>query len=374
MSGSLLTWLAVLAAAIVGFLAVEYVYLAVVLTREDQRTTGLGYYGLPPAERERFRERLRRQATLLSPLLRLLGRFSRFDFTKTSFHHRGIAAPKGTCSGESFALADAYQPGSEDVFVATQMKCGTTWMLHVVYQVLRRGEGDLVETGSTLHAVCPWIEGRKTVSMAGAPLVGQQRPSRIIKTHLPASHCAYAREARYIYVVRHPVSCFASCADFIVENAGRLAPAREQIEQWFCSDAQMWWGTWPVHVEGWWKLSQQHPNVLFVSFEEMKRDLRSVVAKVVGLLEVPALNPQEMELVLRKCSFAYMQEHQEAFEMHPPHLLAADAELFVRGTADRHQDVPEAMRRRLLAWTAERMREQTFPLDRYYPDVTPGPP
>jgi hypothetical protein len=131
----------------------------------------------------------------------------------------------------------------------------------------------------------------------------------------------------------------------------------------------MRWGTWPAHVEGWWKLSQEHPNVLFVSFEEMKRDLAGVVAKVVDLLGVAALRPEEMGLVLRKCSFGYMQEHQEAFEMHPPHLLAADAELFVRGTADRHQDVPEAMRRRLLTWTAARMQGGTFPLEQYYPDL-----
>ncbi|HEV8599602.1 MAG TPA: sulfotransferase domain-containing protein, partial [Gemmatimonadales bacterium] len=291
---SLLTWTALLAAAVVAFLAVEMIYLFIVLVREDRQTVGLAYYGLPPVERERFRSLLRRQATLLAPLLWLLGRASKFQFAKTTFREGGIAGPKGTCGAESFRRAAAYQAGASDIFVPTQMKCGTTWMLHVVYQVLRRGAGDLVETGSTLHAVCPWVEGRKTVSMMEAPLVGEQRPSRVIKTHLPASHCPMSPEARYIYVARHPLSCFASCADFIAENAGRFAPPLAAVEEWFLSEELMWWGPWPTHVQGWWELSRRQENVLFVLFEDMKRDLAGVVRQVVDFLGVEPLNEAEL--------------------------------------------------------------------------------
>lgn len=55
--------------------------------------------------------------------------------------------------------------------------------------------------------------------------------------------------------------------------------------------------------------------------------------------------------------------------MHPPQLLGVDTEFFVSGTADRHRDVPDDLRRRLLAWTASRMRDGAFPLARFYPDV-----
>jgi aryl sulfotransferase len=245
-------------------------------------------------------------------------------------------------------------------------------MLHLVYQVLHRGggEGDLVESGSTLHAVCPWLEARKTVPINGAPLVGTERPSRVIKTHLPASHCPISPAARYIYVARHPVSCFASCADFIATNTGSFAPPLDAIEEWFCSEELMWWGTWPAHVQGWWDLSRTRDNVLFVHFEDMKRDLPGVVRQVASFLGMRSLSDSELEGVVHKCGFGYMQEHKWTFEMHPPHILAVDAELFVRGTADRYKDVPEAMRRRLVAWCTERMSGGSFPLDRAYPDVT----
>ena len=90
---------------------------------------------------------------------------------------------------------------------------------------------------------------------------------------------------------------------------------------------------------------------------------------MVTLLGIAPLSEEELEQVVRKCSFDYMQQHHEAFEMHPPQLLAADAAFFVRGSADRFRDVPEATRQRIAAWCAERLRGSNFPLARYYPDV-----
>lgn len=370
MIGKILIWTVILAALAGLFLFAEMVYLSAVLSWEDKKTEGKNYYGAPPAERAEFRRALKRHARRLSPILALLGRFSNFSFAKTSFHHRGIAAPRGTTSPASFARADAWPAGPQDVFVATQMKCGTTWMLHLVYQVLLRGAGDLVETGATLHAVSPWIEGRKTVSMEDAPLIGTERPSRVIKTHLPVSHIPWSPEARYIYVVRHPVSCFVSCADFIRSNAGRFAPPSATIEEWFRSDELMWWGTWTAHVEGWWKASEENSNTLFVTFEEMKRDLPGVVRRLTDFLGIGPLGEAELARVVDKCSFRYMQEHDDNFEMHPPHILSAHADLFVSGRSDRHADAPEPVRRQIAAWCADRMTGGRFPLAKFYPDVT----
>ena len=369
MGWSVLTWLAIVAGGLVGFLVAQFLYLSVVLAWEDQKTTGLGYYGLPLAARTAFKRTLHRHAVLLFPILRLLERTSAFTFRKGSFQHRGIAGPKGTCSKESFARADAYRPRPDDVFVATQMKCGTTWMQHLVYEVLQRGAGTLVDSGTTLYAVSPWLEARKSVATEEAPLIGVERPSRIIKTHLPASHCPFTSDARYIYVARHPVSCFASCADFVRENLGAFAPGQDAIEEWYCSDELMWWGTWVTHVSGWWELSHRSDNVLFVHFEEMKRDLAGVVGRVADFLGVRALDDAELSQVVRKCGFAYMQEHTHAFEMHPPHILAIDAALFVKGTADRHADVSPERRERLLQWAGAGLAKSNYPLERVYPDV-----
>ncbi len=361
-------WVVVVVVGLFGFLVVEFIYLAVVLRWEDEKTRGLAYYGLPAVQRDQFKQTLRRHAILLSPILRLLGRFSDGALAKATFRVKGVAGPKGTCSPESFERGLAYQAQAEDVFVVTQMKCGTTWMQHLVYEILQRGNGDLVASGTALYAVSPWLEALKSVSVDDAPLIGAERPSRIIKTHLPASLCPFDPSAKYIYVARHPVSCFASCVDFLHTNMGAFAPRLDEAERWYCSDELMWWGTWPAHVDGWWQRSKQNDNVLFVHFEAMKRDLPGVTRQVAGFLGLAALTEAELARVLTKCSFEYMQRHGDAFEMGPPHILATEAKLFVKGTADRHKDVPQEVRRRILSWCSEEMTRRDVPLEWLEPD------
>jgi len=364
-----MTWLLIALGVLLLFAVAQVLHLATVLSWEDRQTVGLAYYGLPAEGRERFRRQLRRHARLLFPILRFLGRRSSFTFEKASFHVAGIAGPRGTCSPDSFEAALRYQPRPEDVFVVTQMKCGTTWMQHVVYEVLHRGAGDLVEAGATLYSRSAWLEARKSVPVDQAPLIGEERPSRLIKTHLPARVCPWSEQARYIYVARHPVACFASCVDFIGTNVGALAPALADVERWFCADETMWWGGWPRHVDGWWQRARENGNVLFCHFEEMKKDLPGVVRRVTDFLALEPLTDAEVVRIVEKCSFEYMQLHKDAFEMHPPHILATDAELFVRGTADRHRDVPAEVRRRVAGWCADAMADAQYPLAERYPDV-----
>lgn len=361
----------IVGALALGFVAyVAYgVYLAMVLKWEDERTVGLNYYGLPPAGRDAFKERLRAHARRLRPLLRLNARLAKLDFAKARIRYEGTSAPSGSCSVESFARATAYTPTEHDVFVVTQMKCGTTWMQHVVYEVLHRGHGNLVETGTEMYALSPWLEGRKSVPIERSGLVGTERASRIIKTHLPAALCPFSREAKYIYVARHPVSCFASCIDFVDTNVGGMAPDLPAFVAWYTSKDLMWWGTWTDHVKGWWERSKVEPNVLFVFFEDMKKDLAGVVKQVASFLGVGALSEGELASVVHKCGFDYMQAHQDNFEMHPPHILQTDAELFVAGTADRYKHVPAEIRGQVAAWVVQEMTGSDFPLARYYPDV-----
>lgn len=350
------------------FLMIESLYFGTLLRRESERTLGLGYFGLSADQRAAYRRRLRLHALLLRPFLRLIGSFSKLDFKQATFRFRGVGGPHGSCSPNSFARGADYRPGSDDIIVATQMKCGTTWMQHLVYQILTRGRGDLVETGTALYAVSPWLEGLRSVSLEDAPLIGTERPSRIIKTHFPAALCPWTAQARYIYVARHPVSCFASCVDFVAGNAGVFAPPLAAVETWFRSDL-MWWGTWPDHVNGWSDLAAAHDNVLFLFFEDMKRDLAAVTRRVAEFLGVAPLTDAEVAEVTRKCGFDYMQANQASFEMHPPQLLQVGAEMFVKGTADRYQDVPDEVRARVGAWVVAKMASSSFPLGARYPDV-----
>ena len=359
--------LAVLGALFALYIAAN-VYLAVVLRWEDQRTVRLAYYGLPPSRRAAFKKTLRRHATLLAPLLWVSGRMTRLDFRKARVVHQGVSFPAGSCDAASLAAGTSYRPQAEDVFVATPMKCGTTWMQQVVYEVLHRGAKPVVDAGTTIYAQSPWLEGRRGVAIDQAPLHGVERPTRVIKTHFPAALCPASPAARFIYVTRHPAACFASCIDFVATNTGALAPALAAYEEWFTSPELMWWGTWTDHVRGWHERARRDGNVLTLTFEEMKADLPGVVQRVAAFLGVRPLESHELDGVVERSGFAYMKRHQDAFEMNPPHILQVNAALFVRGTADRHADVPDDARRRILAWARQGLDGGAFPVATY-PDV-----
>ena len=113
-----------------------------------------------------------------------------------AFRYRGVAGPSTACSRELFERTERYRPDGRDIFVATQMRCGTTWMQQIVYEILSRGRGDLSDGGHRhMYALSPWIESFASVELEQAPRVGE-RGLRIIKTHMPTRLCPYSEQAR----------------------------------------------------------------------------------------------------------------------------------------------------------------------------------
>ena len=90
---------------VVGAYVLWTIYLALVLRWEDEHTVGLGYYGLSPEGRERFKRRLRFHALLLAPLLRLNSRLAQVDFRRVRVVHKGVSFPAGSCDAASTARA-----------------------------------------------------------------------------------------------------------------------------------------------------------------------------------------------------------------------------------------------------------------------------
>jgi hypothetical protein len=350
------------------FLAAGVLYLVWFFRWQHRRTEGMAYYGRPLAERRALKRKIRWYSLPAIPVARIIAAATKKHLTMPSFEFEGVIGPKAVSSPEVFARAKTYQPGPEDVFVATQMRCGTTWMQQIVYEVVTRGHGDLSDQGhGHLYAMSPWIDAVNSVSMTDAPLVGEP-PTRIIKTHLPTSLCPYSPQAKYIYVTRHPVSCFASIVDFNRSMLGPLLPPLPTLTEWFCSD-RMYWLPWPRHVEGWWQWSECRDNVLFVHFEEMKKDFATALDRVARFLGC-TLTVEERARITERCTFQYMKNHDEAFEMAPPTMFSvAGGEFLASGKESRHEDVTPAVRARILDYCRAALKDSAYPAARFYPDL-----
>ena len=359
-------WLTVAGAVALLILAIGY--LVWYMGWELAETSGMAFYGRPLTARRALKAQIRRRGWPARWIVRAIAAVSPAPKALPSFDYRGVAGPPRVSSAEVFARAAAYRPRAEDVFVVTQMRCGTTWMQQMVYEIAMDGHGDLSDDGhGHLYAVSPWIDAVNSVSLERAPLVGEP-PTRIVKSHLPVSIAPYAPEAKFIYVTRHPVGCFASIVDYYATLLGPVTPPLGTLLDWYCSD-KMYWSAWPEHVAGWWEWAEARPNVLFVHFEHMKADLRGTVERVAHFLERP-LTPEALARVVEKCTFDYMRSHEEVFEMAPPTMFSVTGGHFLAGgKAARHDDVTPAARQRILEFCRASLAGRSYPAARFYPDL-----
>lgn len=362
-----MSWLGILAGVILLIVA-NALYLGWYLHWERRHSSGMAYYGKPLVERRALKRRIRWRSLPIWPYVRLVAFCRRGKATMPVFEYQGVCGPPGAASPEVFERAAAYKPRSEDVFVVTQMRCGTTWMQQLVYEIVHHGYGDLTDAGHNhLYAVSCWIDGINSVSLDNAPVVGE-RPTRIIKTHLPTRLCPYNEHAKYIYVARHPVSCFASIADYNRTLLGPLTPSVEKIADWFCSD-RMYWLPWPEHVAGWWQWAAHRSNVLFVHYEEMTTDFPGVLDRVATFLGLE-LTADEKRRIKQKCSFQYMKDNEELFEMSPPNMFSVTGGRFLAsGKLARHEDVTPAIRQRIVEYCRDSLSKREYPFQRFYPEL-----
>lgn len=352
----------------------QLVHLVWVLKWARRQTIGGKYFGLDPHSRRRFRKQLQIHRRFLTPALWLLSRLGPIEFERVTFRYRGVPGPNGSCSPETFRRAENYRPDSADVFVVTQLRCGTTWMQQLVYQVLVRGAEEIAAAGKTMGAVSAWLESYWTIPPEEAPLIGNGPAYRIIKTHLPVELCPFHPQARYVYVVRNPVDCFASCLEFLRINTGPFGPRTEEAVKWFCDPRLMWWTPWPNHVTGWWKQAQSEPNVYFVSYERMCKNLPTVVAELAAFLGVQPLTPEEVAKIVEHSSFAYMRRHHEAFEMYPPHLLRPSEPLLRRGRPGRSDELSDRLKARVIEFCRQELRKHGLSLSQFYPELEAAQP
>ena len=370
-----MSWFAILAfvvllplALAVFFIVANLLYLAWYQRWERAHTSGMSYYGKPLPERRALKAKIRRYSRFATPIVNLLAMSHQRRAVMPAFEYQGVCGPKQVSSETVFERASAYQPQPEDVFVATQMRCGTTWMQQIVYEIVHRGQGNLTDSGhGHLYATCPWIDAVNSVAIEDAPLVGRP-PTRIIKTHLPTQLCPYSLEAKYIYVTRHPVSCFASTVDFNRTLLGPLMPTMDNMADWFCSD-RMYWSPWPAHVAGWWQWAQSRHNVLFIHFEEMKADFAATLDRVGRFLSCK-LTADEKLRIAEKCSFKYMNDNEELFDMAPPNMFSVAGGRFIAsGKANRYEDVTPVIHQRIRTYCRQALEGADYPAQRFYPDL-----
>ena len=197
----------------------------------------------------------------------------------------------------------------DDTFVVGYVKSGTTWMQEIT-RLLRDGD----DCGTDIYEAVPWIEGVNCDAPAMCLKVTdtEKMPSpRIFKSHLPSDKFLggppNTSPAKYIYVGRNPKDMIVSLFSMSQYVQKQQAPSWDDYFEWFINDIKVsgFYGGWFPNVLGWWRYKDE-PNVLFLKYEDMKRDLPGVVKKIAVFLGY-ALEQEVLDDIAQKCTFENMK-------------------------------------------------------------------
>ena len=213
-----------------------------------------------------------------------------------------------------------FQFRGDDIIIATYAKSGTTWMQQIVAQMLFNGDPDLA-----VAEMSPWLDLRVPPKEVKLPQVEAQTHRRIIKTHLPLDALVYSPKAKYIYIGRdgrdvlwsmynHHVNANQAWYEALNDTPGRVGPPiepppadiRQYWRDWMDRDGHPFWPFWE-NLRDWWQI-RALPNVLFIHFNDLKRDMPGEMRRIARFLDIP-LDEARWPAILEYCSFDWMKKN-----------------------------------------------------------------
>ncbi|XP_058980003.1 sulfotransferase 1 family member D1-like [Musca domestica] len=202
---------------------------------------------------------------------------------------------------------------SDDIFVVTFIKCGTTWMQEATWLLMNNLD---FERCKQVHVWerSPFLDNHGfNVGAPNAIEFCKTAPSpRVIKTHMPANLLPleiWKKNVKIIYVARNCKDVIVSAYHF-TKNLGSWKGANlEEFAEDFINNEIMYTCFWS-HIVDFWKMRNES-FLFFTTYEEMKRDLPGVLQKLCGFLQRPQLTAAEMENMLNHLSFENMKGNDQ---------------------------------------------------------------
>ena len=190
----------------------------------------------------------------------------------------------------------------DDLFIVTYPKSGTTWVQQIIKQI--RNEGKKV--GVKITDAIPWLERTGLILPSGTRAVAMPSP-RSFKSHTPYHMMPggppHSSCAKYIYVARNPKDVAVSL--YYHSRAIKMFEYSGPWDHFFqlFMDGKVESGLWFDHVLEWWKYKDD-ANVLFLKFEDMKKDLSGAVKTIANFIGVQELRHEE---IVEQCTFDSMR-------------------------------------------------------------------
>ncbi|KFB40172.1 AGAP001425-PA-like protein [Anopheles sinensis] len=277
----------------------------------------------------------------------------------------------------------SFEARPNDTWIVTYPRSGTTWTAEMVWLMCNDVDFEQAKAVPLTQRV-PFFEfyqfvhdevkatllkenegneeGRRFVeALARPPPLPQMTTPRIIKTHLPISllpPSVFERKAKIIYVARNPADVVVSWYHLnrLYRTQGYVGDF-ETFYNYFERDLTSWSPYWSHIKEGW--EVKGRDNVLFMFYEDMKRNLPDTIRKTAAFLDRTVTEEQigAMCAHLDITNFRHNKAVQ-CEELRVVGVLKEGEQQFVRkGQVGCNDEMTEAIRRRIDEWSERNLSD-----------------
>jgi hypothetical protein len=228
------------------------------------------------------------------------------DGQGASFPFPWFSSDKTLDTGAVNNIKDKFNVRDEDIFIVAYPKSGTAWMRQIVHLLVSNAEqGD-----KPLAESVPLLE--KKVGLGQIKSLEEIKGQRCFMSHLPYPLMPgiNTSRARYIYMLRNPKDVAVSFYHFMSNREPISYTGDWKAFFDLFVSGRVLYGLWFSHVAAWWDAGKEAKNILFVTYEDMHKDLNNVITRVSAFLNIPASQDMLNSIAIQS-TFTSMQANSK---------------------------------------------------------------